>query len=413
VRLLDFHARRSLWFATDEFGRTERVVTPTAITPKRFPWYDYSHYSFSLGVRAGDRAYLSGHTASEFDPGTKRMVVRGGMREQARTAYGKIGAILEGAGMSFADVVRVVEYVKPEGIERYAEAAAVRAEVFGAHRPAVNTVPVKALLRPDAFIEIEITAGGAGAATEVEPGLPVARDSAGIVFLPSILPTDSAGKIVGAGDVVAQTRAIFERAGRMLAALGLGFDRVVKTLDYLTPAALAGYKQTGRVRKEFLGPVYPGAAGIVMPRLLHGDALIQYDFIATRDEPVAVNPGWDRYRKLTYSPGVRAGKLLFMSGQGSLDPATERVLHDGDVVAQAEYTLRNILKVVEAAGGSAGSIVKTVEYVTPAALPRYREVAGVRSRLLVQPYPASTGLICEALLRPEMQIEIDPFAVLA
>ena len=41
------------------------------------------------------------------------------------------------------------------------------------------------------------------------------------------------------GDVVAQTEAIFERAGRMLAALGLGFDRVVKTVDYITPAALA------------------------------------------------------------------------------------------------------------------------------------------------------------------------------
>jgi hypothetical protein len=39
-------------------------------------------------------------------------------------------------------------------------------------------------------------------------------------------------------------------------------------------------------------------------------------------------------------------------------------------------------------------------------------VAGVRSRLLREPYPASTGLVCEALLRPEMQIEIDPFAIL-
>jgi enamine deaminase RidA (YjgF/YER057c/UK114 family) len=389
------------------------VVTPCAITPAHFPWFDYSRYSFSLGVRAGDRAYLSGHTASEFDPGAKRMVVRGGMPEQVRTAYTKIGAILEAAGMSFADVVRVVEYVTPEGIERYAEAAAVRAAVFGPHRPAVNTVPVKSLLRPDAFIEIEITAGAVGPATEVEPGLPVARESAGIVFLPSVLATDREGKIVGAGDLVAQTRAIFERAGRMLAALGLGLDRVVKTLDYLTPAALADYKLTGRVRKEFLGPIYPGAAGIVMPRLTHPDALIQYDFIAARDEPVAVNPGWDRYRKLTYSPGVRAGKLLFLSGQGSLDPASERVVHEGDVAAQAEYTLRNILKVVEAAGGNAGSLVKTVEYVTPAALPRYREVAGVRSRLLADPRPASTGLICEALLRPDMLIEIDPFAVLA
>jgi enamine deaminase RidA (YjgF/YER057c/UK114 family) len=295
--------------------------------------------------------------------------------------------------------VRVVEYLRPEGIERYAEAAEVRAEIFGSHQPVVYTVPVKSLLRPEAFIEIEVTAG--------EPRIP-----GGAVFLPTVQPVDDRGNIVGAGDVVAQTRAIFERAGRMLAALGVGFDRVVKTVDYITPAALSTYKGTGRVRKEYLGPVYPGAAGILMPRLMHPEALIQYDFIATRDTPVAVNPGWTRYQKLTYSPAVRAGKLLFMSGQGSLDPETERVLFDGDVVAQAEYTYQNVLKVVEAAGGGPQHLAKTIEYVTPAALARYRDVAGVRAKLLREPYPASTGLVCEALLRPEMLIEIDPFAIL-
>lgn len=377
-------------------------MTATAIKPAHFPWFDYSRYSFSLGLTSASGAYLSGHTGSEYDPAAKRILVRGGMSDQVRTAYAKIGAILEAAGLGYGDVVRVVEYLRPEGIERYAEAAAVRAEVFGRHQPVVNTVPVRSLLRPEAFIEIEVTASPSSRA----------RESAGTVFLPSVQPVDDRGNILGAGDVVAQARAIFERAGRMLAALGLGFDRVVKTLDYITPAALASYKGTGRVRKEHLGPVYPGAAGILMPRLMHPEALIQYDFIATRDTPVAVNPGWARYQKLTYSPAVRAGKLLFMSGQGSLDPATERVLFDGDVVAQAEYTYANILKVLEAAGGGPQHLVKTIEYVTPAALARYREVAGVRAKLLREPFPASTGLVCEALLRPEMQIEVDPFAVL-
>jgi len=377
-------------------------MTFTAIKPAYFPWFDYSRYSFSLGLSTPTGAYLSGHTASQYDPALKRIVVRGGMTDQARTAYAKIGAILESAGLGYGNVVRLVEYVRPEGIERYAEAAAVRAEVFGGHQPVVNTVPVKSLLRSEAFIEIEATAAAE----------PSARTTAGVVFLPTVLPLDDQGNIVGVGDVIGQTRAIFERAGRMLAALGLGFDRVVKTVDYITPSALAGYKGTGRVRKERLGPVYPGAAGILMPRLLHSEALIQYDFIATRDTPVAVNPGWSRYQKLTYSPAVRAGKLLFMSGQGSLDPATERVVFDGDVVAQAEYTYQNVLKVLAAAGGGPQHLAKTIEYVTPAALAAYRGVAEVRARLLREPFPASTGLVCEALLRPEMQIEVDPFAVL-
>ncbi|HZO04068.1 MAG TPA: RidA family protein [Burkholderiales bacterium] len=375
----------------------------TLLKPKHFPWFDYSRYSFSMGLQSASGTYLSGNTASEFDPAAKRMVVKGGMTDQVRTAWAKIGAILESGGLSYADVTRVVEYVKPEGIERYGEANAVRDEIFGFHKPVVCTVPVKALLRPDAFIEIEVTASP----------VPGKRETSGVVFLPTVQPVDDRGNIIGAGDVVAQTRAIFERAGEMLAALGVGFDRVVKTCDYITPAALAAYKGTGRVRKEHLGPVYPGAAGILMPRLMHPEALIQYDFIASRDTPAAVNPGWTRYQKLTYSPAVRAGKLLFMSGQGSLDPATERVVFDGDVVAQAEYTYGNVLKVLEAAGGGPQHLAKTIEYVTPAALPRYRDVARVREKLLREPWPASTGLVCEALLRPEMLIEIDPFAVLA
>ena len=387
-------------------------MVSVAVHPKQFPWFDYSNYSFSLGIDVGDGIYLSGHTASTYDKELDRITIEGDMAVQARTAYSKIAAILEGAGKSFGDVVRVVEYVKPEGIERYAEAAAIRTELFGNHCPAVNTVPVKALLRPSAFIEIEITAGPVGSETSFGSGLPVARESSGVVFLPTVQAINENGDIIGAGDVVAQTAAIFEKAKKMLEKLGLGFDSIVKTLDYITPEALANYRGTGRVRKEFLGPVYPGAAGILMPRLLHPEALIQYDFIASRDQTVAVNPGWDRYEKLTYSPGVRAGKLLFLSGQGSLDPSTERIVHDGDVVAQAEYTYNKIFKVIEAGGGKPENLVKTIEYVTPAALERYREVGALRAKQLSQPYPAATGLICDSLLRPEMQIEIDPFAVL-
>ena len=377
-------------------------MTVTAIKPAHFPWFDYSRYSFSLGLKTPTGVFLSGHTASEYDPDAKRIVVRGGMSEQVRAAWSKIGAILEAAGLGFENVTRVVEYLRPEGIERYAEAASVRDEVLGAHRPIVNTVPVKSLLRPEAFLEIEVTAQ-----------VKIAQhESSGVVFLPSIQPVDEQGTIVGAGDVVAQTEVIFERAERVLAALGLGFDRVVKTVDYITPAALATYKGTGRVRRERLGPVYPGAAGILMPRLMHPEALIQYDFIAVRDVPKVINPGWARYQKLTYSPAVLAGKLLFMSGQGALDPATERVLFENDVVAQAEYTYENVLKVMAAAGGGPQHLIKTVEYVTPAALERYRGVAGVRSKLLREPWPTSTGLVCEALLRPQMLIEVDPFAIL-
>ncbi|WP_035728546.1 RidA family protein [Bradyrhizobium murdochi] len=375
-------------------------MTITSIHLDHFPWYDYRRYSFSLGLKTSAGTYLSGHTASEYEPATKRIVVQGGVTEQVRTVYAKVTAILEGGGLGYGDVARIVEYVRPEGIERYAEAAAVRRELFGGYQPVVNTVPVKSLLRPDAFIEIEVTAAAA-------PGI-----APSAVFLPSIQPVDDQGNILGAGDVVAQTHAVYDRAARMLSALGLGLDRVVKTATYITPRALPTYENAVRVRHERLGPVFPAAVDIVMPRLLHPQAIVQCDFIAAREMPVALNPGWKRYEDLACSPAVRVGKLLYMSGQGALDPTTGRVLHKGDVVAQAECIYNNVLQLVRVAGGEPRHLVKTIEYVTPASLERYREVTGVRSKMLQEPLPASTGLISEALLRPGMRIDVDALAVL-
>lgn len=388
----------------------------SALKPRRFPWYDYSRYTFSLGLRVGERTFLSGHSASEYDAGAREMVVRGGMREQAGTAWAKIAAILEAGDRSLADVVRVVEYVAPEGIERYAEATAVRAELLGVNRPAVITVVVNRLLRPHALIEIEVEAEPAEPSLRSDRGWPPAwtpaRVTDGFVYLSSILPLNDAGTLIAAGDPVAQTRTIFERAARVLGSLGLGMSRVVKTVDYLVPETLPNYKHTAAVRREFLGPVYPAATGIIMKRVAHRGAMIQVDFIASRHQPAAVNPGWSRHGQLTYSPAVRAGEMLFIAGHAALDPESAKPVYAGDLGAQATYVYENILRVVAAAGGGPEHLAKTIEYITPAALERYREVAGVRSRILRTPFPVSTGCVCEALLRPEFQIEVDSLAII-
>jgi enamine deaminase RidA (YjgF/YER057c/UK114 family) len=70
-------------------------MTIRDIRPESFPWFRYEGYSFSLGLTDGTTAWLSGHSASEFDPETKHIVVRGGMADQAETAYAKIEAVLK------------------------------------------------------------------------------------------------------------------------------------------------------------------------------------------------------------------------------------------------------------------------------------------------------------------------------
>lgn len=80
--------------------------------------------------------------------------------------------------------------------------------------------------------------------------------------------------IVGKGDIVAQTRFIFEKFGRILREAGASFDNIVETTDYFL--TLNDYKRTAEVRREFFkGPPYPAATGVLVAGLIRKDALIE------------------------------------------------------------------------------------------------------------------------------------------
>ena len=213
---------------------------------------------------------------------------------------------------------------------------------------------------------------------------------------------------------MAQYRYCLEKAGALLDRIGMNLGQVVTTYDFSTPATRDVYPKSGRARKELLGGagVFPGAGGILMSRLHHPEILVAVDITASRHELRSINPGWKRYDTLTYTPGVLAGETLYMSGFASLDMESQEALHPGDVVAQAEVTYGAVMEVLQAAGATAADLVSTIEFVTPEGLPEYRGVAGVRQSLLRAPWPASTGALCAALLRPEFMLEVFPMAVL-
>jgi enamine deaminase RidA (YjgF/YER057c/UK114 family) len=395
--------------------------TLRAVEPDRFDFFDWRRYSFSLGVTDGVDVWLSGHSASRFDESSGHIVVSGGMAEQARVAWEKVLCLLEAAGLGAADVVHVVENVTPHGLAAYAEAAAARDEVLGSTRAAVSTVVVRSLLRPDALIEVEVSAraGGGTGSLPTSDGLPPSAaghlswaEAGGLVHLGTLLPVGSDGEVIAPGDLVAQTEAVFSKAARVLGQLGLGPSSIVKTVDFTMPSTRREYPKTGAIRRSFLGPVYPASAGILMPALGREGCLVALEALAARGEPVAVNPGWSRYDRLTYTPAVRVGNLLLCSGQAALDPETEEAVCPGDVAAQADWAYASLLRVLQAAGAGPEALVRTVEYVTPEGLSGYRSVADVRRARLVAPWPASTGIVCEGLLRREFLIEVDATAVL-
>ncbi|MCK9507495.1 MAG: RidA family protein [Pigmentiphaga sp.] len=120
--------------------------------------------------------------------------------------------------------------------------------------------------------------------------------------------------------------------------------------------------------------------------------------------PPGANP------KSTFSPAVRAGDFLFISGMTAVNPQREIVGH-GDIVEQARYIYQKIGAMLTAAGADFSRVVETVEYVTQ--LDDYARTADVRREIFgAGPYPAATGVQVSGLVRPGALIEIRATAYL-
>jgi enamine deaminase RidA (YjgF/YER057c/UK114 family) len=114
------------------------------------PWEGVVGYSRVI-VR-GDTAWVSGTTAT-----VDGVVVHpGDAGAQTRQAIANIGAALDRAGFSLADVVRTRMFVTDIG--RWEEIGRAHGEVFGEIRPATSMVQVAALIDPAMLVEIEADA---------------------------------------------------------------------------------------------------------------------------------------------------------------------------------------------------------------------------------------------------------------
>ena len=109
-----------------------------------------------------------------------------------------------------------------------------------------------------------------------------------------------------------------------------------------------------------------------------------------------------------YSPAIKAGNLLFISGQIPIDPSTG-VLNQGDIAAQAEQVMKNLTALLRAAGASFTNVVRTTVYL--ADMDDFAGMNEVYSRYIVDPPPARATVQVARLPR-DVKIEIDAIAVL-
>ena len=127
---------------------------------------------------------------------------------------------------------------------------------------------------------------------------------------------------------------------------------------------------------------------------------------------ISVHPeGWKPAKG--YANGMVAeGKLLFVGGQIGWN-ADQRFEEHG-FIGQMSQVLRNILEVVETAGGQASDITRLTWYVTDKAeyVAHQSEVGAAYRAVMGYHFPAMTMVVVSALVEDEAKIEIEATAVL-
>ena len=126
---------------------------------------------------------------------------------------------------------------------------------------------------------------------------------------------------------------------------------------------------------------------------------LRREAVSSTDAPGAIGP---------YSPAIRAGNLLFLSGQIPLDPRTGQVV-DGDVGAQTAQVMRNIAALLTAAGAGFEHVVRTTVFL--ADMNEFAAMNAVYGTFVVDPPPARATVEVARLPR-DVRVEIDVIAVL-
>lgn len=123
-------------------------------------------------------------------------------------------------------------------------------------------------------------------------------------------------------------------------------------------------------------------------------------------ERVVTHP--DPYEPYLLSQGIKAGGLLFISGQAGAG-ADGRIV-PGGFKAQGEQAFANLRRALEAGGASLKDVAKVTIFVTD--MGHFDDVVALRRQFFSAPYPADTIAEIRALYTPEAMIEIEAIAVL-
>jgi 2-iminobutanoate/2-iminopropanoate deaminase len=105
-----------------------------------------------------------------------------------------------------------------------------------------------------------------------------------------------------------------------------------------------------------------------------------------------------------FSPPVRTGEFIYVSGQVGQDPVSGRLV-DGGIERQTEQAFANVSAVLAAAGKSLADVVRVGVYLTD--MGDFAAMNAIYARHFAEPYPARTTVGVAALpLGAAMEIDV-------
>ena len=129
---------------------------------------------------------------------------------------------------------------------------------------------------------------------------------------------------------------------------------------------------------------------------------MQPEAVITASAPAPVGP---------YNQAVKAGGLLYCSGQIALDPATGLMMGAGDVEAETRQVLSNLQAVLEAGGSSPGQVLRTTVFL--ADLGDFARVNAIYAELFSDGVSPARACVEVAALPKGARVEIDCIALAA
>ena len=240
-----------------------------------------------------------------------------------------------------------------------------------------------------------------------------------MIFVGGQVDLDSHGKVQHKNDIAAQTTAVMENIGKVLAELGAGMPDLVKLVAF--------YQHDGkRSEQQILEDIarhLPVAEGPVvtlvpLPALAYPGMVIEIEAIAMlgRDDRLlprqTVTLKSLRALPKPFSHGLRCGQMIFTGSLDAMDSAGE-IAAPGDIIGQSRHVMDRLGEVLSQFGADHNDSVKiNIYYVGGGTFEDWQGAARVRAGYFQEPGPAATGMPVPRHADPEIRTRIEITAML-